>query len=458
MVENGLVRAVFALVGVGVLAASGCDCGTDVRSEPWRFDAGDGADVEIEDREGRDTGEGPYDVIQPRDTCRGFASFDVSYFDIAPGSRWAPAVTGRTVLTEREDSSGPLGIETVHPERVRWTEEGVSDRILAAERGRVLAYRGDADEPRAFPDEGRPVVVGRDGGVGPEAFSDRWAGPGYSKIQTGSARLFDGERFAFVLENDPNEAPGWVGYYDGEGVEEIHIEEWASEPVALIPDGFALVGRTGPLSGGGNLEVFAYREGEGVERVTETDPYERDIVSTREAVFWNTESAVYRADPETLESERIHEGVCSPVGAYRDRAVFSCDPTADEDEKRPGLVLGEQMYYFDGNKTHRVPTGGGNVYSARIHGPHVVWAEYEIFGGSPGEPPGEIRYWRVGGVDSMRVDDIGQPCRSCAMMYPDVSLSVGDGVIAWNYAQADEMAPLAGRTNGGMAVVERECP
>lgn len=469
MLESGWFRYLVIAVGAGVLSTSGCQC-RDTDGAPWQLETGVDADVRLDTRDGGDVSDvvdtdvdaadtfdaDTRDVADiPPDTCRAQISFDISYFGIAQGSRGAPVVTDEFVYTELEDQTGAMDgdvdVYQRHPDNVHWAESVGEDRLIAGAGGNLLIHQSSPDaEP------GRPVIVRRSAKkAGPDAFSDRWEGR-YSGFQQGSVRPFDGDRFAFVLENDPNATPGWVGYYDGEQVREIHIKEWTRKPVSLIPNGFVLNIRTGPLSGGGNLEVYAYHESDGLRRLTETSSNERDVVATPEAIFYNTDDRVYTADPESNKTTQIHEGTCSPVGADGRRAVFSCESGQTSDEAHSRLILGDQLFYYTGSETRRVPTNGGIVYSARIHGPHVVWAEYDEFGNRPSQI-GEIWYWRVGAEDAVLVDAIGTPCRTCAMAFPDVNLTVGDGVIAWNYAEPKGVPGAERPSNGGMAEIETEC-
>ena len=454
-----------------LLAAGGCQC-NDVRGGPeaWELAAGDTRAV-VDARSNRDTlVDTTIDATQDvkRDaSCIEETSFEKSYFDIAPEALRAPRVTEGVVYSESRASEGREGareVVRVAPETGEIVELGNDDgesRLLAADEGNALVARFErgSDQANSFGvyEPGSALRV-----VG-SSFADRWPGL-EGGFQTGDVRPFDGRKFGLVLRNDPNAAPGWVGFNDGSVSREVHVRQWARGAVALLPDGFALSARTGPLSGGGDLEIFAYREGEEeVERVTDTEDYEHSPVSTEEALFWNTNRGVYTAVSDDLEPERIHRGTCAPVGADGRRAVFACLEQmrpVRTDPDRP--VWGKELFYYDGEETRRIPTDGGTIVSPRIDGERVVWAEYDAFDNRDqgGDVDGTIRYWRVGASRPIGVDPVGYPCRGCATRFRPLSLSIGDDVIAWNYAVGEETngEPPGVRSPGGVAVVGDGCP
>ncbi len=457
---------VWLLGGIAVLiTAGGCRC-DDVRGGPERWDltAGDTeafADVRPDHDTSVDTANDATPDVQRDASCIEETSFEKSYFDIALEALRAPRVTEGVVYSESRASSGREGareVVRVVPETGEIVGLGNDDgesRLLATAAGSALVARFErgGDQATAFGvyEPGSALRV-----VG-SSFADRWPGM-EAAFQTGDVNPFDGRRFGLVLRNDPNAAPGWVGFNDGSVSREVHIQQWARGAVVLLPDGFALSARTGPLSGGGDLEIFAYREGEEeVERVTDTEGYEHSPVSTEEALFWNTNRGVYMAASDDLEPERIHRGTCSPVGADGRRAVFACLEQmrpVRTDPDRP--VWGTQLFYYDGEETRRIATDDGTIVSPRIDGDRVVWAEYEAFENRDqvGDVEGTLRYWRVGASRSIDVDPIGFPCRGCARTFSPLSVSIGDDVIAWNYASG---GGSTGR-RGGVAVVGDGCP
>jgi hypothetical protein len=465
---------VFGAVAM-LLAAGGCRC-NDVRGGPeaWELTAGDTGAV-VDARRDRDTAvdttvdttfDSTADVKRDA-ACIEATSFETSYFDIAEGAFRAPRVTDGVVYSERQYSRGQQrfrGVVRVEPETGEIVELGNEEgesRLVAASGGNALVARFEEGSEQATSfgvyEPGSALRV-----VG-SSFAERWPGL-EGAFQTGDVRPFDGRRLGLVLRNDPNEAPGWVGYNDGSVSREVHIQQWARGSVALLPDGFALSARTGPLSGGGDLEIFAYREREEeVERVTDTDAYEHSPVSTDEALFWNTNRGVYTAASDDLEPELIHRGTCSPVGADGRRAVFACLEQMRPlrtDPDRP--VWGTELFYYDGEETRRIPTHGGTIVSPRIDGERVVWAEYDAFDNrnQGGDVDGTIRYWRVGASRPIDVDPVGYPCRGCATSFRPLSLSIGDDVIAWSHAVGEAISgePAGASPPGGVAVVGDGCP
>ncbi len=470
MIRTVLRAASLLSVGLTV-AAGGCQCGDLREPQPWELRADDtggpladaGADGVTPDGDAVDTIDIASDA-GPDASCIDETGFEVSYFTIAPDALRAPVVTDGAVYSESMEAEGAdSGREIVRVAPSTGELEtfappaGGHDRIVAAASGKVLAARGD----RSGNNFDLLAILDGDSEVGLPGveFLDRWRGFG-SRFQSGSVRPFEGNRFGLVLENDPDQAPGWVGYYEpGGSGREIHVGEWARGEVALIPDGLVLSARTGPLSGGGDLEIFAYRGGDEIERVTDTDAYEHSPVSTDQAVFWNTNESVFAADVDELAAEPIHSGTCSPVGADGERAVFSC-LSETLPERDPGdSVYGEELYVYDGTETRRVPTDGGRIANPRIDGETVVWAEYEEFSSQQGTV-GELRYWHVGEPRAVTVDEIGFPCLGCSRFDPPLNLSIDDGVIAWSYAIGGqpEGEPAVGiGSGGGVAVVERAC-
>ena len=230
-------------------------------------------------------------------------------------------------------------------------------------------------------------------------------------------------------------------------------------PVALTANGFLVAGRTGPLSGGGNYEIFAYDAGSasGVRRVTQTEErHERDPVTTREWAYWNDDKGVYRATHSGNDRERIHEGVCGPVAAAGDRAVFSCerDPEDAPGHSRP--VYGPNLVLFDGTTTSEVPTGGGLVYHPRIDGRSIVWAEYDNPDALDKGGGGKLRYWQMGWEESITIAPIGSPCFHCNAIQSDVHLSIHGDRIAWNYAAPHDDGPRESNF-GAVTTVEQRC-
>ena len=429
-----------------MLTLGGCQC-EDVRgASPWELGVVEdgGVDTDIVET---DTDQPPETDVPEPDVCDEAPEFQISYFELGMDQFQAPRVTRGTVYSQtnlREivtvDSSDG-STDTV-------AEEG-ENRLRAAAGGKALVYRrAEFDEPFT------PVIVDSDGSeevIGD--FSERLDRPrGVSWAGTGNP--FDGSRFGVVLENDPNAAPGWIGYYDGSTSDEIHVGEWTRPPVSLTPDGLVFAGRTGPLSGGGNREIFIYDPASamGLRRLTNTQPYERNPTTAGSLVYWNTDRAVYRMSVDDRSPEVIHDGFCGPVDADGRRATFICDSggaPGDSPSSR-GPRLGDELRYYDGERVRRVPTGRDYVTSPRVDGRSVVWFAYDNptpFSGT--RNTGELRYWRVGMAESVAIDEVGAPCLSCGAIWPPINLSADGGVIAWNYAVGDEDRPTG--SGGGVA-------
>jgi hypothetical protein len=329
-------------------------------------------------------------------------------------------------------------------------------RLVAAGGGKALAFRDDSTADNAY----QPVIVSPNGVTETiTGFSSRLKLSATTPAIS-PATLFDGERFGFVLENDPNQAPGWIGYYDGEESRKMHFKDWTRPPVSLTPEGLVFAGRTGPLSGGGNREIYRFQDGNGFDQLTDTNGYERNPTTAGSLVYWNDDSAVFRTELESGEPTRIHEGFCGPVDASRRYAAFMCNSEGrvEEGPSRNGPWLGDELHFFNGDSTRSIPTGGGWVAAPRILGASVVWFEYEnraAFSGGPAE--GELRYWNTSMSESTVIDSVGGPCLSCGAAWPPINLSADGGVIAWNYAMGDEDRPTGPEGGGGVAKLGSPC-
>lgn len=458
-----MYRHVFGALIVAVLLQGGCNC-SDQRpgEQPWdlgvRPDGLAGIRLDVPDDEPPDFGFPP-DVTE----CEEGFSFAVARFDLPFRARRVPQVSDSTVFT-----LAPADSSSGHERRLAWVEPetgALNDRISLSGRN----YLVDVDENGAFALHStdpetialRPHLLRPNGGgFGPGSSVGRWQAPPVN-IGGGRGRQLDrkNRRFAAVLENDPMEAPGWVGYYDGEEGHEVHIKDWAEPPVTLTPNGFALVGRTGPLSGGGNLEIYTYDPKDGVRRRTKTEAYERDPISSGNTLYWNTDEAVYRTRVTDFDPEAIHRGMCGPVDVHGGGAVFSCETNSPSGGGHRRPVFGRNLYLYDGTRVTPLPTDGGLVYSPKIWGDNVVWVEYDSRDAVTRGPneTGTVYFWSTGQSKAIEVAPIGSPCFTCNSIFADVNLSIGNGLIAWNYASPNRSDGHTATDNGAVARFRHGC-
>lgn len=438
-------------------------CSDDVNnSRPWEFGEDTGASLDVEvsapdtepdvrpevdtglDRsDAGDTSDAAdtSDTADAGDGCVGPARWEINYVDQADRAPGSPVISGDSIYFWMPFEPGKQPIQKVGPGgRVETINVGEGpDRIVAGAQGSLLlgAPRNSGpDIPHAYILDAREMLT--------KVSFERPLQRSYGAPSGGTGHVFDGERIAMVLENDPNQSPGWAGYRGGDGgVESVHMKDWTQAPAALTDKGFAVLARTGALSGGGNMEVKHYDESTGKLRsLTSTDADERGLASDGSRLWWADDRGVMTWDVTTGTKRRVHRGTCADIDARDGRAAFLCKGENGRELSGPAPILGGELYLWERGQKYQVSLDGALAYHPRLGTKGLAWATYDSpadFGRQ--DSPGTIYWASFANRRAREVDQVGAPCVYCSALWPDLALSVNDGWVAWNYARDDSGEP-----------------
>ncbi len=152
-----------------------------------------------------------------------------------------------------------------------------------------------------------------------------------------------------------------------------------------------------------------------------------------DGALYFTGERVSRFDLRTQQTEVLGASAgCRLRDVDAGDIVATCAPPGQNHGASVEALIGEDRYERDGN--------GGVITVVRIFDGLVAYVHYE----DPdalcnGGATGTLRLWDPVEDQETIVASVGAPCECCDAISPALGLAFEDGVLAWNYAIADEI-------------------
>ncbi|TNF32268.1 MAG: hypothetical protein EP329_10780 [Deltaproteobacteria bacterium] len=178
----------------------------------------------------------------------------------------------------------------------------------------------------------------------------------------------------------------------------------------------------------------------------------RRVMRVGDALLWLTDDGVWRATgdgPATQLSARW----CGSAYTDGERAVMLCQDPERTNTDNDGLIdaswspfpggTGDLWLYAGGPALVRVPSEGAVRAVPVVDGGVFAWVTYDDVDAGC-YPPSAGTVWAapVAAPDrAVAVGDIGAGCYCCDSIWPDLRLSLRDGLLAWNYGQVPAEEP-----------------
>ncbi len=362
----------------------------------------------LRDVEGSPDGASAVDAGRPRDTGVGGRCV-VRVETFATDEReWAePVVGGAAVYAHRLAADGTL--------RAVRIDDG-SDALAGGPRDRIVDARGPARLLLRPDGAGRQRLIYRDAG-GDVPLGDlvaRWPGfeGGYGRpmhqVEPGTAAWLDGSL---------------IHAYRG----------GRSEAISLGP-GYSVAVSDGIVAwiGGDPPEVWV--NGPDDVRVVGQARGGAGVVVTHGHVWWLDEGAVWMARVGERQGHRVSdvEG-CEAIDADGPVALAACRDA----EGMSAVRLGAEG---EAEVLHRAAF----VAAPRAEDGALAWASYDEVDAfcSPGAM-GRLWWWPRGEPAPLDVAMVGSGCMCCDAIWPPLTIDLGEGLVAWNYASGPD-APSIG--------------
>ena len=162
--------------------------------------------------------------------------------------------------------------------------------------------------------------------------------------------------------------------------------------------------------------------------------------------------AWFSPDGATVSSVGLNG--CGAVDSDGAVAVLLCSESAEAQPTRwwPFPAATGALWLYDGERTWAVPRVGALTVAPQVDHGLVAWLAYpETVDGCTGTGTGQV--WvapvaRPGGY--VTVGTVGLGCYCCDSLWPEVALSLHQGLMAWNYAPVDGAPTVREGRAGGL--------
>lgn len=136
----------------------------------------------------------------------------------------------------------------------------------------------------------------------------------------------------------------------------------------------------------------------------------------------------------------VLDGPCRAPAGDGERAVLACGGTSGD--RFAGL--GDRIVVVEPDDSVRVlELGGSFALEPRIDGRTVAWIEYDAPDAICGGGPGLGRVVLVPDLERPErrevIARVGAPCLCCGAQWADPALVLGEGYLAWNFAEGGEL-------------------
>jgi hypothetical protein len=170
-------------------------------------------------------------------------------------------------------------------------------------------------------------------------------------------------------------------------------------------------------------------------------------------VYWRAGTEPASIELSSRRVTRLEGLDCRDHAASDGLAVYVCVEASSD-----GVPPPHRLLLFDGEAGHTVLENRNLVMDVAMDGRALAWVEYpsdaDFYGGDTG-----VVFYLEDVTDPdpqpIEVAPVGSGCWWCDAYWPEVDVRIGDGVLAWNYA--DPSSPPAPDPEGfavGYAVVE----